>query len=83
MSRPAGPRALVALAWLLSVLPGAAAGQAPSRVSGRVHDAATGAPLAQAEVALGDLRTLTGGDGWFRFGSAPAGSWNMEVRRLG
>ena len=60
-----------------------AAGQAPARVSGRVYDAATGSPIELAELSLGDLRAVTGGDGRFGFGSVPPGSRLLQVRRLG
>ena len=59
------------------------AAQAPARLSGRVYDAATGAPLALAELALGDLRTVSGADGGYRFGSVSPGALVLAVRRVG
>jgi vitamin B12 transporter len=82
---PGGARrlrlAVLACLTLGAVVP--AAGQGPSRVVGRVYDAATGSPVALAELALGDLRTTSASDGGFHFGSVPSGARLLEVRRLG
>lgn len=66
---------------LLAALP--ALGQAPTRVTGRVVDGATGAPLPEAELVLGDLRAVTGADGRFRLSGVPPGDALLQVRRLG
>ena len=66
------------LAWA-----GAAGAQAPTRVVGRVTDAGSQAPVAQAEVRAGDLRTVTGADGTFVLGSVTPGRVTLEVRRIG
>jgi outer membrane receptor protein involved in Fe transport len=76
----------VGLATLVCLAAGAAlplAGQGPAGVSGRVFDAATGSPVPEAELAIGDLRATSAGDGGFRFGSVPPGPRTLEVRRLG
>ena len=82
MSRLAS-RITLAMAAALLVGPGSAAAQGPARVVGRVYDAATASPVPNADLVLGDLRATTDGDGSFRFGSVPAGSRLLEVRRIG
>jgi hypothetical protein len=83
MSRGASRLRLAVLTCLTLGAAVPAAGQGPSRVIGRVYDAATGSPVALAELALGDLRTTSASDGGFHFGSVPAGPRLLEVRRLG
>ena len=65
----------------------AAAPASAATLSGRVVDASTGLPLADARVRLwvGALvrDTATGPDGGFRFDAAPAGDRRLEVSRLG
>jgi len=61
----------------------AAWAQAPSRVTGRVIDAATQAPVAMADVVLGDRRTGTRENGEFVLGAIPPGRYVLHVRRLG
>ncbi|HEX6616353.1 MAG TPA: TonB-dependent receptor [Gemmatimonadales bacterium] len=71
-------------AVILSLLgAGPLAAQAPSRLLGRVLDAATRAPVAEAEVRAGELRTVTRADGRFVLGSVPPGRLAVEVRRIG
>ncbi|HEX6107478.1 MAG TPA: carboxypeptidase-like regulatory domain-containing protein, partial [Gemmatimonadales bacterium] len=81
MSRPAA--LMIALIVGLALRSGSLAAQAPAAVSGRVYDAATGSPVAEAELALGELRAVSGDDGRFRFGSVAPGTWSLAVRRLG
>lgn len=57
--------------------------QAPARLLGQVLDATTQGPVAQAEVAAGDLRTVSGPDGSFLLGSVTPGRLWVEVRRIG
>ncbi|HET6578654.1 MAG TPA: TonB-dependent receptor plug domain-containing protein [Gemmatimonadales bacterium] len=74
----------IAAAALASLMLGAPlAAQAPARLLGRVTDASTQAPVAQAEVRVGDLRAATGPDGGFLLGSVPPGRLRLEVRRIG
>ena len=73
------PILLAALLGLGSSL----AAQAPSSVTGRVLDARTGAGVALAEVAVGDLRATSDEAGRFRLGSVPPGHWKVTARRLG
>jgi len=76
------PRAVALAALVL----GLAAPLAAQEVRGRVLDAATGAPIAEADVLLGldgwSARILTDGAGRFRFDS-PGGARRLRVRRLG
>ena len=71
----------VVLAWL--TFGGRLAAQAPARLLGRAVDAATQAPMAQAEVRAADLRAVTEPDGSFLLGSVPPGRVRLEVRRIG
>jgi vitamin B12 transporter len=57
--------------------------QAPARIIGRVIDATTQAPVAEAEVLAGDLHAVAGSDGGFLIGSVPPGRIRVEVRRIG
>lgn len=77
-SRPA-----IALAIALVACPARGSAQAPARVLGRVVDAATQAPIASADLILGEQRTVTRADGGFIFGSVPPGRMSLEVRRIG
>jgi iron complex outermembrane receptor protein len=74
-----------AAAWLAGLLAAAAPlmAQAPATVTGSVIDAATQAPVPEADVRLGDQHQVTGNDGNFRFGSVTPGSRLVEVRRIG
>ncbi|HEU4589176.1 MAG TPA: SusC/RagA family TonB-linked outer membrane protein [Gemmatimonadales bacterium] len=67
------------------VLTRAADRVAPGSVSGRVTEAKTGQPIAQAEVLLPQARrqTTTGDDGRYRFGDVPPGTYTVAVRRIG
>ena len=78
-------RAALAAALPLSLLAwaGSAVAQAPTRVVGQVLDAATQAPVSQAEIRAGDLRTVTSADGAFVLGSVAPGRLTLEVRRIG
>lgn len=70
---------------LLGLGAGAAplAAQSPARITGRIYDAATAAPVALAQVSAGDLRAVTGEDGRFRLGGLEPGLLLLEVRRVG
>lgn len=53
-------------------------------VAGTVLNAATGQPLARAEVVLGNYQAqLTGGDGGFSFDHVPAGTTSLSIRKPG
>ncbi|MGH7498329.1 MAG: TonB-dependent receptor, partial [Gemmatimonadales bacterium] len=67
----------------LLLLPAESVAQAPARVVGRVMDATTGAPLAAAEVGLGDRRAITSSEGTFLLGAVPPGRGTLLVRRVG
>lgn len=71
--------------WLISLLAAAAplSAQAPASVTGRVVDAASQAPVPDADVRLGDQHRVTANDGSFRFGSVTPGTRVLEVRRIG
>lgn len=71
---------LLALATLAAV---PAAAQAPTRISGRVIDAASGDPVAGAEVRIGELTVASAPDGAFAFGSVPSARVELRVRRIG
>jgi iron complex outermembrane receptor protein len=76
-------RGLVATLLAIELASRALAAQAPARLTGRVTDAATGAPLADAELLLGDLRQVSGSDGGFAFGSVTPGRLTLLVRHIG
>jgi iron complex outermembrane receptor protein len=84
-SRPRLAAAVLAvLAALVALAPASPlAAQAPASVRGRVIDASTGLPVADAEVRLDDERGLTGADGEFAFGSLRPGARRLVVRRVG
>jgi outer membrane receptor for ferrienterochelin and colicin len=68
------------------VLPAAAAAQRPDgRITGKVFDAATGAPVAGARVELpgSELRVLTAVDGRFQLHPVPAGRHDLRVTLVG
>jgi vitamin B12 transporter len=71
---------LLALALALTT---PANGQAPARVIGRVADAATGAPVAAADVRLSDQHATTGSDGTFVVVAVTTGRVTLSVRRVG
>jgi vitamin B12 transporter len=75
-------RRAVVLGIILTV-PISTAAQAPARVLGRILDAATGAPVAAAEVRLGDQRAASENDGTFIFVALTPGRAMLSVRRLG
>lgn len=56
-----------------------------ARITGTVLDAATGQPLATANVFLlgTPITATTGPDGKFAIPSAPPGVWTLEAKRLG
>ena len=56
----------------------------PAKVSGRVVDATSGAPVADAEIWLQgtSLRGVTGREGQFRLNSVPAGTYTLMARHL-
>ncbi len=54
-------------------------------ISGRITDAATGAPVSAAQVQVTgvNLGAATGDDGTYRIVNVPAGSYTVIVRRIG
>jgi iron complex outermembrane receptor protein len=79
---------IVGLTALLSATPAAflitrLAAQGPARLTGRVVDAVTLAPIANAEIRAGELLTSTASDGAFSLGSVPPGRIELRVRRIG
>ena len=57
--------------------------QGPARVAGRVVDAVSLAPVANAEIRAGELQASSGTDGRFTLGSVPPGRVELRVRRIG
>jgi vitamin B12 transporter len=57
--------------------------QGPARLSGRVVDAVTLAPIPNVEIRAGELLTSSASDGAFSFGSVPPGRVELRVRRIG
>ncbi len=72
-----------ALLTVLAAMPLAAAAQAPARVIGHVVDAASGAPLASADVRLGDQHATTASDGAFVLAPLTPGRGTLAIRRVG
>jgi vitamin B12 transporter len=71
------------LAMLGPALATPAAAQGPARLSGRVVDAITLAPIANAEIRAGELLASSAADGAFTLGSVPPGRVELRVRRIG
>lgn len=73
----------IALFWLLLVLPGVGAAQAP--LSGTVRDSLTHAPLAFASVFLANttLGATTTEQGHFEFARVPPGTYDVVASYLG
>lgn len=71
--------------WVVALvlLPGALVAQRPASLSGRVVDAATGAPLAGVELAAVDRLAQTGPEGSFRWTAVPPGRLTLVARRIG
>jgi vitamin B12 transporter len=59
------------------------AAQGPTRISGRVIDAASGDPVAGAEIRAGELTAASAPDGSFAFGNVPSTRVELSVRRIG
>lgn len=76
--------AVIALV-LLTGLAGAAVAQQRGVVRGTVRDAATSAPIAQAQVTVGGstIGAVTDAEGRYRVGNLPAGRLEMRVRMIG
>ena len=73
-------------AALLLLSGAASAAQAQNgTISGRVTDAASGAPVAAAQVQVAGLGlgTVSGDDGAYRIVNVPAGTYTLIVRRIG
>jgi vitamin B12 transporter len=66
-----------------AVLAAPAAAQGPARITGRVLDAVSQAPVPNAEIRAGELLVSSGADGAFAFGSVPPGRLELRVRRIG
>lgn len=64
-------------------LPAALAAQAPSAVRGRIVDAGTGAPIAEARVSLGTATALTDAEGRFDLGSVASGLSMLVAAAIG
>ena len=62
---------------------GPASAQAPARISGRVLDAVSQAPVAGAEILAGAQRAVSEDDGSFVLGNAPPGRLELRIRRIG
>jgi hypothetical protein len=60
-----------------------AAAQGPARITGRVVDAVSQAPVPNAEIRAGELLASSGADGAFVLGSVPPGRLELRVRRIG
>jgi iron complex outermembrane receptor protein len=73
---------LVALAVVVSA-PALLFAQAPGLVQGRVLDAATGAPVAEARVGIGVFSARVDADGRFRLGGLPPGAVVLVVTAVG
>ena len=77
-------RAALALGLgLTALLAPPVAAQGPARLTGRVVDAVTLAPIANAEIRAGELLASSAPDGGFAFGSVPPGRIELRVRRIG
>ena len=57
--------------------------QGPARLTGRVVDAVTLAPIPDAEIRAGELLASSAADGAFTLGSIPPGRIELRVRRIG
>src|SRR5690349_9393437 len=57
--------------------------QGPARLTGRVVDAVTLAPIPDAEIRAGELLASSAADGAFTLGSVPPGRIELRVRRIG
>ncbi|MGH7513146.1 MAG: TonB-dependent receptor [Gemmatimonadales bacterium] len=68
---------------VLAVLAAPVAAQGPARITGRVLDAVSLAPVPNAEIRAGELLASSGADGAFAFGSVPPGRLELRVRRIG
>jgi hypothetical protein len=82
---PSIAAALLLGALALGAQPSAAAAQTTGRISGRVQDATTGAPLPGASVRAEafDLEAITSGAGRFVLAGLPAGEVDLSVDLLG
>src|SRR5688500_15234162 len=78
-------RMLVPGAALLTALASPAAAQSTGTIRGRVVEAGSGRPLADAQVSMtGTLfRAVTNGNGEFTIANAPAGAAEISARRIG
>ena len=74
-----------AVAWALLSAAEPASGQFPGELLGRVVDAVTGLPVADARIDLAELQrvALSGGSGGFRLRGLEPGSYSLRVRRVG
>ncbi|MGH7533640.1 MAG: TonB-dependent receptor [Gemmatimonadales bacterium] len=77
------PWAVVILVALGGLLGRPLLGQQPASLAGQVINAATGAPLAGADVRLADLEARTDARGNFRLAAVPPGRQVLVVRRIG
>ena len=79
------PPVLALLVGAALTLPGTAEAQETGRVTGRVSAAATGAPVASAQVYLDGtgIGTLTRQDGRFLLLNVPPGTYTIRAERIG
>ena len=68
---------------LTALIAAPVAAQGPARLTGRVVDAVTLAPIANAEIRAGELLASSATDGGFTLGSVPPGRVELRVRRIG
>jgi vitamin B12 transporter len=71
------------LATLLATLGAPLAAQGPARLTGRVLDAVTLAPVPNAEIRAGELLASSAPDGAFTLSNVPPGRVELRVRRIG
>ena len=68
---------------LTAVFAAPLAAQGPARLTGRVVDAVTLAPISNVEIRAAELLTSTTSDGAFSLGSVPPGRVELRLRRIG
>ncbi|MGH7632902.1 MAG: carboxypeptidase regulatory-like domain-containing protein, partial [Gemmatimonadaceae bacterium] len=78
-------RSLFALCFLLGALPVIASAQETGRITGRVTDVSSGAPVASVQVTISgtQLGTQSGQDGSYTLANVPGGTHTIVAKRLG